>query len=137
MYRLDKYWLMDDVYNFRIMPYIISNINKALLVSRKSHKLILFRPTAVVAMLTTVLAVIVVVIQLIIQAPDFKTSVYSDYSFRSFFLGFGTILFSFGGAATFPTIQNDMKDRTKFPYSVVIAFAGKRTTFNMDNESKL
>lgn len=55
------------------------------------------------------------------------TTLYASYtspSVSSFFLGFGTILFSFGGASTFPTIQNDMKDRTRFPVSVNIAFIG-------------
>ncbi|XP_050690002.1 uncharacterized protein LOC126982193 [Eriocheir sinensis] len=47
---------------------------------------------------------------------------YTSPSLSSFFLGFGTILFSFGGASTFPTIQNDMEDRTRFPVSVTIAF---------------
>jgi len=42
---------------------------------------------------------------------------------KSFFLGFGVIIFSFGGASTFPTIQNDMRQRDKFPLSVIAAFA--------------
>ena len=50
--------------------------------------------------------------------------IYASPSLSSFFLGFGTILFSFGGASTFPTIQNDMADRTRFPLSVTIAFFG-------------
>ncbi|KAF2354751.1 Amino acid transporter transmembrane domain [Trinorchestia longiramus] len=81
-----------------------------------------FWPTAIVAMSTTVIAVVVVVVQLIIEAPTIEAESNGSATFRSFFLGFGTILFSFGGAATFPTIQNDMKDRSKFPYSVAIAF---------------
>ncbi|KAH7939862.1 hypothetical protein HPB52_018396 [Rhipicephalus sanguineus] len=38
-----------------------------------------------------------------------------------FFRGFGTIMFSYGGAAMFPTIQNDMKDRSRFPMAVAYA----------------
>ena len=76
-------------------------------------------------MVTTILAVIVVVVQLGIQAPEYAEEKYNDATFRSFFLGFGTILFSFGGAATFPTIQNDMKNRNKFHVSVAVAFLGK------------
>lgn len=38
-----------------------------------------------------------------------------------FFRGFGTIMFSYGGAAMFPTIQNDMKSRRKFPTAVIYA----------------
>ncbi|CAB0005162.1 unnamed protein product, partial [Nesidiocoris tenuis] len=44
-------------------------------------------------------------------------------NWMDFFLSFGVILFSFGGASTFPTIQNDMADRSKFKTSVYIAFA--------------
>lgn len=39
-------------------------------------------------------------------------------------LAFGTILFSFGGASTFPTIQTDMKKCSKFPISVFWAYVG-------------
>jgi len=81
-----------------------------------------FWPSAVVAMATTMLAVVVVVVQLGFQKDQYKDADYSTPSFNTFFLGFGTILFSFGGAATFPTIQNDMKDRSRFPSSVGTAF---------------
>ena len=37
-------------------------------------------------------------------------------------VAFGTILFSFGGASTFPTIQTDMKKSSKFPQSVFWAY---------------
>ena len=88
------------------------------------------RPTAVIAMVTTLLAVIVVIIKLIVDADEYEHVEYRAPSWRSFFLGFGTILFSFGGAATFPTIQNDMVDRTQFPKSVAIAFLGEYTVIN-------
>lgn len=81
-----------------------------------------FWPTAVVAMGTTVIAVIVVIIRLAMESGNYTHTSYSEPTFQSFFLGFGTILFSFGGAATFPTIQNDMRERSKFPHSVAIAF---------------
>ncbi|KAK3879829.1 hypothetical protein Pcinc_015636 [Petrolisthes cinctipes] len=38
----------------------------------------------------------------------------------TFVLGFATLLFSYGGARGFPTIQNDMEDRTQFWKSVVL-----------------
>ncbi|XP_075530794.1 uncharacterized protein LOC142563939 isoform X1 [Dermacentor variabilis] len=41
--------------------------------------------------------------------------------FAAFFRGFGTIMFSYGGAAMFPTIQNDMRDRSRFPMAVAYA----------------
>ena len=34
-------------------------------------------------------------------------------------------MFAFAGASTFPTIQADMKERSKFPYSATIAIASK------------
>ena len=40
------------------------------------------------------------------------------------FSAFGTILFSFGGASTFPTIQTDMRKASKFPLSVLWAYIG-------------
>ncbi|KAL3270122.1 hypothetical protein HHI36_009180 [Cryptolaemus montrouzieri] len=51
-----------------------------------------------------------------------KNVTHSQHGFEDFFLGFGAILFAFGGASTFPTIQNDMKDKSKFGTSVTIAF---------------
>lgn len=41
--------------------------------------------------------------------------------FAGFFRGFGTIMFSYGGAAMFPTIQNDMRERSRFPMAVAYA----------------
>lgn len=71
---------------------------------------------------------VVVVGGVVAQASYLPDPCYTVPSFSSFFLGLGTILFSFGGAATFPTIQNDMADRSRFPYSVVIAFIGMLST---------
>ncbi|KAK8786900.1 hypothetical protein V5799_023323 [Amblyomma americanum] len=42
-------------------------------------------------------------------------------SVTGYFRGFGTIMFSYGGAAMFPTIQNDMKQRSRFPLAVAYA----------------
>ena len=36
---------------------------------------------------------------------------------------FGSIMFAFAGASTFPTIQADMADRSKFNISAIIAMA--------------
>ena len=38
-------------------------------------------------------------------------------------------MFAFAGASTFPTIQADMKDRSKFNYSAMIAMGGKNQCF--------
>lgn len=47
------------------------------------------------------------------------------HDFYDFFLSFGTLLFAFGGASTFPTIQNDMENKNKFSTSVIIAFSSR------------
>ncbi|XP_065353885.1 uncharacterized protein LOC135948501 [Cloeon dipterum] len=77
------------------------------------------------ALLTTLTTCIIATVESINDAssgllPPPDTSV--TLTPKSFFLGFGVIIFSFGGASTFPTIQNDMREREKFPLSVVIAF---------------
>ncbi|XP_054154352.1 uncharacterized protein LOC128952915 [Oppia nitens] len=82
-----------------------------------------FWPLAFGAIGTTILGLILLIVQIIIDAPTFKDKANHDSpTFSNFFLGFGTIVFAFGGAAAFPTFQNDMKDRTKFPIAVVVGF---------------
>ena len=41
---------------------------------------------------------------------------------KSFFLSIATMSFAFGGAAAFPTFQNFMKDKTKFPRAVMSGY---------------
>ncbi|KAF4516757.1 hypothetical protein B566_EDAN004596 [Ephemera danica] len=74
----------------------------------------------------TMVATCIVVVKSIL---DLEAAVVPpDTSFRltmdKFFLGFGMTLFSFGGAAIFPTVQNDMNRRERFPFAVLIAFTG-------------
>ena len=52
------------------------------------------------------------------------TTHYPKPSFEGYFMAFGSIMFAFGGASTFPTIQADMKDKSKFKYAAYIAMAG-------------
>lgn len=85
---------------------------------------LLHRPVPVMGLVVCLLQCVVVVGGVVAQAPSLPSPCYTIPSFSSIFLGLGTILFSFGGAATFPTIQNDMADRSRFPNSVVIAFIG-------------
>ncbi|XP_014248176.1 amino acid transporter AVT1A-like isoform X2 [Cimex lectularius] len=75
------------------------------------------------AVLTTALSCVFIFIQMVKDGlgHDFRVS-HRPKSFFEFFISFGIILFSFGGASTFPTIQNDMVDRTKFKKSVIGAF---------------
>ena len=49
-------------------------------------------------------------------------------AFKEFFLAFGVILFVYGGASTFPTIQNDMVNRNDFYKSVRVAFTSELPT---------
>ncbi|GFY40902.1 amino acid transporter AVT1E [Trichonephila inaurata madagascariensis] len=49
--------------------------------------------------------------------------IYPPTDLKKFFLAFGTIYFSFGGAASFPTFQNDMKNRNDFPKAATVGFA--------------
>ncbi|XKL63514.1 hypothetical protein PGB90_005878 [Kerria lacca] len=79
----------------------------------------------IAALLTTVISCICIFIQIIMDGLNTTTipaSYHTPSSFKDFFLAFGTILFVFGGASTFPTIQNDMINRNDFYKSVRIAF---------------
>ena len=44
---------------------------------------------------------------------------------KGFFTAFSSIMFAFGGASTFPTIQADMKERSKFPISALMGCSSK------------
>lgn len=82
-----------------------------------------FWPVAIGASATTAVACFMIVIRSCIDGgPVDKPVEYPNPTFSSFSLAFGAILFSYGGASTFPTIQNDMKDRAVFSKSVLIAF---------------
>lgn len=83
-----------------------------------------FWQASVAAVVATVVACLVVFIELFINPTGDAYVQYTNPTVSSFSLGFGAILFAFGGASTFPTIQNDMKDRTQFWKSVVVAFIG-------------
>ncbi|XP_049818819.1 uncharacterized protein LOC109600018 [Aethina tumida] len=75
------------------------------------------------ALLTTVGACILFFYQIVLDGNAKPTPVRKIHDFNDFFLSFGTLLFAFGGASTFPTIQNDMKDKNKFSTCVIIAFS--------------
>ena len=49
---------------------------------------------------------------------------YPKHEVEDYFMAFGSIMFAFGGASTFPTIQADMKDKSKFKFAAYIAMAG-------------
>ena len=94
------------------------------------------RPVGIAALMSTTLACAFILIQLIkTSLTRHDTSSGDDHTvaangggsvtFDSFSLSFATILFSFGGASTFPTIQNDMKQKGKFYVSVLMCFSSE------------
>ncbi|KAG5880868.1 hypothetical protein JTB14_017794 [Gonioctena quinquepunctata] len=81
-----------------------------------------FRFVGLGAILTSVFACILFLIQILRDAETVNTEPRRDHGFQDFFISFGTILFAFGGASTFPTIQNDMTNKKDFSMGVIIAF---------------
>ncbi|XP_060809587.1 uncharacterized protein LOC106130540 [Amyelois transitella] len=78
--------------------------------------------TGVIAFGATFVACLLYFIQMMNDVRPFVYR-YGIHGFQDFFLAFGTILFAFGGASTFPTIQNDMADKSKFSNSLQYSFA--------------
>lgn len=77
------------------------------------------------AILTTSIACAFYFAQMIMDLMNStEPALHSKHGFQDFFLSFGTLLFAFGGASTFPTIQNDMEKRSDFSWSILIAFLG-------------
>ncbi|KAK3879830.1 hypothetical protein Pcinc_015637 [Petrolisthes cinctipes] len=82
-----------------------------------------FWQVPLLAMLGTIVAVVVVVVEVLVEADLHPNPVYYNPTVYTFFLGFGAILYAFGGGVVFPAIQMDMKDRSQFWKSTVICFA--------------
>ncbi|KAF2896920.1 hypothetical protein ILUMI_09256 [Ignelater luminosus] len=83
-----------------------------------------FWAVGICATLTTALACILMFTQIVIDGSVSREHVrHRVHNFQDFFLAFGTLLFAFGGASTFPTIQNDMDNKRNFPKSIAIAFS--------------
>ncbi|KAK7063065.1 hypothetical protein SK128_023880 [Halocaridina rubra] len=83
-----------------------------------------FWQASIIAVIATAIACVVIFIMILVQSDQHENSYYQNPTLWTFSLGFGAILFAFGGASVFPTIQNDMADRSQFSKSVVIAFSG-------------
>ncbi|XP_023328375.1 amino acid transporter ANT1 isoform X2 [Eurytemora carolleeae] len=93
-----------------------------------------FWPLAIGALITTVVACVLVMVRLpmdvvdpdhcLKEIPDLNTTLIGEHSTPNF-LGiaraFSTTMFAFAGAPNFPTIQSDMKDRRQFSICVSIA----------------
>ncbi|XP_063244855.1 uncharacterized protein LOC134546192 [Bacillus rossius redtenbacheri] len=83
-----------------------------------------FMVVAIGALLATAVACVLIFSQIVMDGMNSTDPVlHKAHGFDSFFLSFGTILFAFGGASTFPTIQNDMVEKHKFSQSVIIGFS--------------
>jgi len=80
-----------------------------------------FWPIAVGALISTVLACILVIVNCIMTGTQLEEKVFPTPTADGTFKAFGSIMFAFAGASTFPTIQADMKDRSKFNYSAMMA----------------
>jgi len=80
-----------------------------------------FWPIAVGALITTCIACLLIIINCIMKGTELEERVFPNPTFDGLFKAFGSIMFAFAGASTFPTIQADMKDRSKFNYSAVTA----------------
>jgi len=80
-----------------------------------------FWPIAVGALSTTCIACLLIVITCILDGNKIEEKNFPDPTADGMFKAFGSIMFAYAGASTFPTIQADMQDRSKFNYSAMIA----------------
>jgi len=80
-----------------------------------------FWPIAVGALITTCVACLLVIITCVLDGNKLEAKHFPAPTYDGLFKAFGSIMFAFAGASTFPTIQADMVDRSKFNYSAVIA----------------
>uniref|UniRef100_H2Z6I0 Amino acid transporter transmembrane domain-containing protein n=1 Tax=Ciona savignyi TaxID=51511 RepID=H2Z6I0_CIOSA len=88
-----------------------------------------FWQAAIMAAVTTSVGGTIATVALIVVGCDRSPASHANPSFAGFFGAFGTILFAFGGASVFPTIQVDMKQPEKFPKSVVIGIVSVLLTY--------
>lgn len=85
------------------------------------------RPIAVGALLTTVAACAMIVVQSIIDGAALEGPVdFPPPTLQGTFKAFGSIMFAFAGASTFPTIQADMKKRERFNIAAIVACFSER-----------
>jgi len=80
-----------------------------------------FWPIAVGALITTVTACVLIMVNVGMEGAKLEAVEYPPASASGFFQAFGSIMFAFAGASTFPTIQADMRDRSQFKYAAIFA----------------
>ncbi|KAF0293885.1 Amino acid transporter AVT1A [Amphibalanus amphitrite] len=77
----------------------------------------------VTALVSTMLAWLCIIIHLSTHYGEtVDDATHTSPTFETFFLGMSSLLFSFGGASSFPTIQNDMADRKQFGRSITYGY---------------
>ncbi|KIH66424.1 hypothetical protein ANCDUO_03247 [Ancylostoma duodenale] len=78
------------------------------------------------AALSTTVAVILILVGTSIDVPTcFQAASYAEVTPRQFTLGFGTIVFAYGGHPVFPTIQHDMRQPRHFSKAVMLSYIGE------------
>ena len=79
------------------------------------------------ALVSVVAGAVLMVVQMVLYPPEEASRVpLSPPSVASFCLGLSTVMFSFTGVSTFPTIQLDMAERARFSRAAAAGFAGQR-----------
>lgn len=85
-----------------------------------------FWPAIVIGMFTTGIAVVLILVS---ASLDYGTCSSEgrkvEFTITNYLMATGTIIFSYGGHASFPTIQHDMKKPEEFSKSTVLAFSCK------------
>ncbi|XP_043219849.1 amino acid transporter AVT1D-like isoform X2 [Amphibalanus amphitrite] len=85
----------------------------------------LIQQPAMFALVSVVAGAVLMVVQMVTFPPEERPHVpLSPPSLSTFCLGLSTIMFSFTGVSTFPTIQLDMAERARFSRAAVGGFAG-------------
>lgn len=86
-----------------------------------------FWPVAYGAMACTAISCVIIVVVIIMQAPEkIMSATHAAPTFDSLLLGFSTMLFAFGGICALPTFQNDMRAKHQFPTAVTLGFISNR-----------
>lgn len=100
---------------------LVTNTLVIVLLNPSPRNISLFRPIAVGALVTTLAACLLIVIQSALDSQDLEEVVFPAPTLEGTFKAFGSIMFAFAGASTFPTIQADMKHREQFNKAATIA----------------
>lgn len=84
-----------------------------------------FWQVGVIACVTTSIAAFLIVVGIIQDASTNESAYHQSPTMTSFLNAFGIILYSFGGASCYPTIQVDMRKPERFPTAVKLGVGGE------------